>query len=411
LHKLLFFLFFFTVSAHANLWHDQLNGSGSVRSGYWGRDREFSDERDLSSNSILLKLRPQLGKASIVIDGILYNNDTFNDRATYGDLREFYLQHEFGSFDLKIGRQIILWGRGDKVNPTDNLTVKDFRRLFAQDEGQLSGVGAVQLSYNLSDYDRLIMIWMPEWRPSYYLMPPTSNTSVRETRPEDNTKQYALKFDHSGQEFDWSISWFEGYDKVGDFKLGTLTAGVQHFDKIHNRQKVIGADWATTSGSYNWRGELAYTDVAANAEADFFKKNSNWFGVLGFDRNFASNFNLNLQVLYRSITDFQDPEDVSSASLLEFSRQAALYFGQDKKEFVAEVVRISHKSFNETLESEVVLVGWFSETYFVRPQLTYSYSDEISGSLGAEIYGGDRDTFFGRLKDLNSAFLELRYGF
>jgi hypothetical protein len=43
------------------------------------------------------------------------------------DLREAYVNMYLGPLDLRVGKQIVVWGRADAFNPTSNLTPLDFR--------------------------------------------------------------------------------------------------------------------------------------------------------------------------------------------------------------------------------------------------------------------------------------------
>ena len=66
-----------------------------------------------------------------------------NAPGTFVDLREAYVNAYLGPFDLRLGKQIIVWGRADALNPTNNLTPVDFRiRSPLEDDIRLGNVGA-----------------------------------------------------------------------------------------------------------------------------------------------------------------------------------------------------------------------------------------------------------------------------
>ncbi|MDQ3232987.1 MAG: hypothetical protein M3Q07_14305 [Pseudobdellovibrionaceae bacterium] len=56
----------------------------------------------------------------------------------------------------------------------------------------------------------------------------------------------------------------------------------------------------------------------------------------------------------------------------------------------------------ETLEWEVVGV-WNRQDHdsLFRPKVTYAWNDQLKSSLGAEIYLGRRETFFGSMEELS----------
>ncbi len=48
-------------------------------------------------------------------------------QATVLDVREAYVNAYAGPLSLRLGQQIVVWGRADALNPTSNLTPVDFR--------------------------------------------------------------------------------------------------------------------------------------------------------------------------------------------------------------------------------------------------------------------------------------------
>lgn len=75
-------------------------------------------------------------------------------------------------------------------------------------------------------------------------------------------------------------------------------------------------------------------------------------------------------------------------------------------------LRISHKWLNETLEGELAGVYSFNRhDYAVRPKVTYAFTDRWRGTIGADLFRGSEDTFYGRLKDNSTAYAELRWSF
>ena len=56
---------------------------------------------------------------------------------------ELYAEVVYGKFDLRIGRQVISWGKTDLVNPTDHLSPRDFTDPLESEEERL-GVIAVR---------------------------------------------------------------------------------------------------------------------------------------------------------------------------------------------------------------------------------------------------------------------------
>jgi hypothetical protein len=76
------------------------------------------------------------------------------------DVREAYVNTYLGPVDLRLGKQIIVWGRADLLNPTNNLTPFDLRaRSPIEDDRRVGNVGA-RAFLRLAPV-RFEGVWMP----------------------------------------------------------------------------------------------------------------------------------------------------------------------------------------------------------------------------------------------------------
>ena len=164
-----------TMEAESASWREKIGLSGSFRLGEYYRDRSFSTEKGFLNGSVWGSFKPQeiVGfKPSVDLRAQAQN--LTRSSSIDVNLREAFVEKSVGAFDFRVGRQIAVWGRADKVNPTDNLTSRDFSLLVTDDEDQRSGPFATQVVYNLDSW-RLIGIWQAEWRspvfPSGPLLP------------------------------------------------------------------------------------------------------------------------------------------------------------------------------------------------------------------------------------------------
>jgi hypothetical protein len=398
-------LFLFVAASNANaqdsqtenFWRETLGASVSLRQAIWFGDRDFGSESDYVVPSAWLTLRPKDYQGThFFFDGMLWNQDAARSGSTWGEVREAYADRTLGSFDLRIGRQVIIWGRADKVNPTDNLSVRDYTRLVIDDEEQRKGVLSTQLTYNF-EQSRLTWVWLPEWREPQFPFD-ESAVSSRVEEPDDGFEQWALKYDTSGGEVDWSLSYYQGYDKAPD-----LTYNGSDVILVHNKIRVLGGDFARTIGDYGLRGELAYNLTADDEAKDVGAKNSFWFGVFGIERSFFEHLNVNFQLILRKIDNFEEPVGA-------FAKTAALVTNQDEETLIGDAIRISYSAFNDTLVTEIAYIGYPKHST-TRPKVTYQVNDNMKLIAGAEFYSGESDTFFGRLKANNTSYFEIRYSF
>ena len=387
---------------------DDLGLSGTLRGAYFSRD--LDDQSNLGVASLWATARPQpLVGISTYFDGRIEDQDATRSSRVSADLREGYAQTSFGDLDIRLGRQITVWGRADKVNPTDVWSVRDLKLLTTDDDDQRLGVTAIQSTYHLNNYS-IIGLWQPEWRDPVFPVPGLpAGIAVRNVDPFNSAAQFGLKLDHSGEGVDWSISFAHVIDKTPD--LAVPTPG--QLDFVYHPIDVVGADAAVPVGEYGLRGEIAYTRTKDRSAEDPFIKNSNLFLVLGAERTFDDGeLNVNAQYLYRRSFGFQDLATFTNPEARFVELQEDINSNQLSPDMQGASLRINYKAFNETLESEIAAVAWSARGDFaLRPKISYAVTDSIKAVVGVQIYLGPTDSYFGRLSYGSTAFVELRQGF
>jgi hypothetical protein len=92
------------------------------------------------------------------------------------DVREAYVNAYLGPLDLRLGKQIIVWGRADLLNPTSNLTPVDFHsRSPIEDDRRIGNLGA--RAFLRFSPVRLEGAWLPTYAATQ--MPPRNGWSRR----------------------------------------------------------------------------------------------------------------------------------------------------------------------------------------------------------------------------------------
>lgn len=401
----------FADDSQNSLWQD-IGPSLSLRGAYWGHDKTFSPHTGFLSTSAWLSLRPrEIAAAKFFFEGYVAKNDTTRRSPSKIEAREAYIEKSFGDFDLRVGRQIVVWGRADKVNPTDQWTSKDLTLLSTDDEDQRLGTAMLTAAWNFGSY-RIIGLYVPEWRAPMYPIPPIAGISLANLTPSSPARQFALKIDQTGGSFDWSLSYSNVISKLPT--LDVLSAGPDgtRIGLNYEHVEVFGADFAMNFGRIGLRAESAYTLAPDSNGNDPTKFNRELFTVLGADHSPIENLNFNLQVLYKHVFQYRTPNSFSDSSMRLLAAQENLVANQlDSNQFGLSF-RPNFKMMNETLELEAAYVQWFGVPGgLVRPKATYAFNDHFKGCIGAEKYFGTNDSFFGRLSNLSSFFTELRYSF
>ncbi len=120
----------------------------------------------------------RLSLSAGVGDAGIYSQLAYADDGTGAYLDLLYLDYSTKKMDFRIGKQLIAWGRGLSWNPTDNLTLLDYRHFQKK-----LPVTALKIDYYLNNDMTITTVLLP---PSAEIGSPTPS--------ESEDVGYALKF-------------------------------------------------------------------------------------------------------------------------------------------------------------------------------------------------------------------------
>jgi hypothetical protein len=360
---------------------------------------------------------------------------------TFVDVREAYVNTYLGPLDLRLGKQIIVWGRADALNPTNNITPSDFRiRSPLEDDIRLGNVGA-RGSLRLAPL-RLEGVWMPVYLPTE--LPTVGLPDVvsfgtprfPSTRLGNALAAGRLHLELPAVEM--SVSYLRGYAPLPGLALTNLV-----FDPVNPsvsvsrtayQHQVIGFDFSTAIGSLlTLRGEAAYRRPYDYQNRPYAARPDLQY-ALGADHNFGS-VTVIAQYLGRYVFDWQketgtsmdpnnlravlmgDPADlrdvVTEAVNAELRQTSQILFSQTARVQHLGTMRVDWQLLHETLTiSTLALFNFTTREWLLSPRIGYRLSDAITTYVGAQIFRGPTDTLFGLIEDeLSAGYAELRYTF
>jgi hypothetical protein len=373
--------------------------TGSLRTGYWSSTRDLDGQTPVGAGMLWLKATGALSShVSYQFEGWAALRGPADDARYRAEAREAFLDLRFGPLDVRVGRQIIVWGRADGINPTDNLSAKDLTLLTPDDDDQRLGTTALRASYYLGDIG-LTGVWSPELRPHRFPLPRMEGVMVDHDHDSWQLDQWAARIEQSGRAVDWSVSYFDGFDLTPDLGPPALRL-------THRRVRVFGADMAANAGRFALRAEGAYVHTEDASGADPYAKNRHLFVVAGADRTFLETLNVNLQYLHRHVFDYAPPVEEMIAV------QQAVVSSQTRRVQHGASLRVAQKWFHDTLEAECAAAAWIEPYgYTVRPRVAYAVSDQWKTIAGAEVFGGEAASLFGLLRENSTAYVEARWSF
>jgi hypothetical protein len=228
----------------------------------------------------------------------LYDDDDRSAQRALLRFERLSLRFDLGSIKLEVGKQPLTWGRTDLINPTDNLTPRDWTDPLREirlspwslranlEKGRWEGELALVPHYAPSRLPRLGGRWAPlepvsVVNPLFPLVgPPELEVEFMFTAPEfpattlDNL-QTGVRFGRRGSRAEWALSYYRGFDDAAhlDVSLGTpdLTAGILPIavESRFPRLDVAGADGVVLVGAWALRGEAGYFRFPEDSEDSF----------------------------------------------------------------------------------------------------------------------------------------------
>jgi len=395
--------------------------NGFARADAFVPTKRDKDPFNFLGATFMLKVAPSFGdKAAALAEARLIADEV--TREVRLDLREVYVDLYLGPVDIRLGRQIIAWGRADGFNPTDNLCGKDMTVFSPEEDDRRMGATALKIDLRL-DPVKLTGVVIPAFRPSVLLLgdfPPPNVSMVDPAVPEPDVRHIggALRLDVSLSSIDFSVSYFNGYGTFPGIEIAQVTIAPPGPPLIdlrftYDRRQVFGLDFAwQVFGLFILRGEGAYvlTDYEEGQTPQI--EQSHVYYVLGLEATPVEGLSLIVQFIQKIIPGYQPAGEYLDPFLLEVASKNNLYHRQQRSHLESLSARIAYTFLQDAMRIELLAVYDFQEEdYLIRPLISYAFNDALSGVLGAEIYEGPDDSLFGQLDDYSSVFLELKYSF
>jgi hypothetical protein len=375
----------------------------SAATGAWSRDFNLPKDTGVAASSLKLGLRwmpsENLSARAEVFGYVTIGNDRDRQRA---EVRTAVMVHEDERYALRIGRQVEVWGRADKLNPTDLLSPRDYRILSSEDDDQRLGLAMVRADLVLTDRLKLKGYWLPEFRQTNLIFP-LSSMIVRDQRKRD-TRQIAVKLDSTGGAFDWSLSWYDGRDRIYDFALDGPTL-VQRYNRI----RVIGADLAGAAGPWGYRAEAAYTHTRFDPVHDPLVRRPDLWAVIGLDRSFGNGFYANIQASFRRVFKFDTILTTPAASVR--SQIDILRFQQDKTQ-IGFTANLRYAWDDRRWTAEALGLHYVNRGQgLARFELRHQLTPQLSLRARAQKFFGSPNSYFGRVAPASAVSMEARVTF
>ncbi|MGM0499118.1 MAG: DUF1302 family protein [Bacillota bacterium] len=360
------------------------------------------------------------------------------------DFNEVYYKYYGEQYNFTVGKNIVIWGKGDKVHVLDNINAEDMSD-FINPEYKERQIGEEMIKVDRffrGGNANLEFIYTPNFTPHRFAEDPDSplgnwivnpfsadmslsdleratgyNTTeiinqVKDaTADEDN--QFGLRFTDSRAGTDYGLSYYHGYlrtpsyDKkafaqsIGQDFNARLNAAELHYDEVD----VFGFEMARVIADINSRLELAYYRTDDTDGNDPTVRNNKIAWVIGGDRDLPiSNLNLNLQFTGEKILDDDQIENNS---------QTDVDYNQDGDYTTNRaILRLEDSYQNEKIIPELTWVYNLQDhDYSLEAAVDYELKQDLVFTVSHKIFSGDQGTDFGQFEDNDFSSFSLKYSF
>jgi len=363
-------------------------------------------------------------------DAFLRSLSDTTESSFSGKLREGFFAYQNDSFELRVGQQIIPWGKSDGVNPTDYFTAKDYTLLNPDDEVRRTGAPAAMLNFTPEKGTsplNFIGVFQAVYPQTKLLIPDQAIPSgiqfqkypMAPTPFQQDTIEFGGKLAYLKNDFDLSVSAFRG---VNHFSQYIYNIPTNQITPINIQQTAVGGDASFTAGSSVFRIETAYIipdNGKENTDLYGLVQPTHWDTSLGIEHTFFDDIHTQVQVLYRYHIAYLDPSlyNAFNPLLTQIQRSVAhangLLLNFQRQDNIGATFRIGYSNETSPWTADLFLIGYFAQgqDYLLRPQVSYKLVEGFKLLAGGEFYGGDESRPLGALKKNSSVFFEGKYVF
>lgn len=322
-----------------------------------------------------------------------YSNDELDELKSEVELFDAYIEGSItDNLDMKLGRQVVVWGRSDTIRVTDVLNPLDNRRPGMVDIEDLRlPVAMAKFDYFVGDW-RVTPMAILEQR--FSKNPPFGSAFNPSPIQSPNDESYSdiLPALSIGAEFSgWDVNLYSA--QVRD-DTGYIDAGKIKHDQVN----MLGTAVNVLSGSWLFKSELAHFDglkYTSTPNKEFKRTDA----LLGTEYNGIADTIISYDVAVRKVHDYDAQLVNDPLSVQENTYQHAL--------------RVTSDFMNATVKANY-LISLFGEKLdeggFQRAWVKYDIADGIFANVGYVDYMGG-STRFDAVKNNDMAFVDLTYSF
>lgn len=322
------------------------------------------------------------------------------------ELYEGYLSHVTPGWDMRLGRQIVRWGKADQISPVDNINPQDMREFILPDLEERKMPNWMARIRLFPEDVTVEGIFVPFFEPNEFdftgntwalLGSRPSGLRIRESKPADSldNADWGLRTATTIAGWDVALSYLYATEKTPRLRFEPMNPMGPTLFADYHRQNIYGVEFETTLDKFGFRGEGAYFDeqsLHTEALNSVAKPVAHY--LVGVDYLGEEDWYANVQLSHQHVFEYE-------SDILYLRRDNFYLNGEINKEFWRG---------NAMLKLTYALDLRDGGT-FLRPEGILTYYKNLELSLGYYLFSGPSDSLLGRYQDDDQVFLKATYFF
>jgi len=331
------------------------------------------------------------------------------------EFRDTYLDYSSGDFDIRLGKQQIVWGESLGLFFADVVNAKDLREFILPDFDMIRiPEWGADVEYSRNDlHVELVYIPYPEMdkvgvqNSDYEFKLPIPDdiafTELGADEPSNNFKnsEYASRISYLTDGWDIGAFYLYTWDKFPIyFRSFDSSSNSLIIQPDFRRQHIAGLTFSKEVAPVVLKGEAVVNPDSSFSTADIndtdgVVRKTYVDYILGADMKFFDSVDTNFQFMERVI----------------FNHEDTLINNQDAvRNYISFWAKTTF--MNESLEPEfLILSSVMRIDLLLRPSLRYKFADHWDWKLGVDYFEGSSRQLFGQFEIGSRAYTELTYRF
>ncbi len=344
--------------------------------------------------------------------GNYYSDSAKSDQRLEAELRDTYLDFSAGPWDLRLGKQQVVWGEAVGVFVADVVNARDLREFSLPDFDSIRiPEWGTNLEYTQNEFHAEFLV-LPgiEFnkigvRGSEFEFPlpleagtPFSYQDAKAPKANLENSKIGGRLNYLWEGFDTGIFYLHSWTQ-SPVLYRTINGGNYDFGPLYERLDTLGATISKEIYDVVLKGDFVYTKddffpVDNTADLDGIVRSGRLEYLLGFDYTLFEKLDFNFQFIQNVILNYES----AMINLDKYNNALSLRFNRD--------------FLNRKLQTEFLIFYELNATdCLYRPKVTYDVTSSWQVAVGADIFSGDSSGTLGYFRNKSRYYSELTYKF